>query len=88
MTTPQEAIAIARSVDCWREPITADMLAKIIDAAIRMALTNPPRHKWWGAGEPDCPKDIKGSNGELHTLRCKLCGTSDTDSFCTKGITP
>lgn len=32
------------------------------------------RHKFWGAGEPDCPQDLKASNGELHTLRCKVCG--------------
>lgn len=35
-------------------------------------------HKFWGAGEPDCPKDIKSSNGELHTLRCKICGKNAT----------
>jgi hypothetical protein len=33
-----------------------------------------PRHRVWGAGEADCPADIKASNGELHTLRCKVCG--------------
>lgn len=31
-------------------------------------------HKFWGAGEPECPKDIKAPNGELHTLKCKVCG--------------
>jgi hypothetical protein len=41
MTTAQEAIAIARSVDCWREPITADMLAKIIDAALAAQPSQP-----------------------------------------------
>jgi hypothetical protein len=39
------------------------------------ANTNPlPRHKFWGAGEPDCPQELKASNGELHTARCKVCG--------------
>src|SRR4051812_47397097 len=33
-----------------------------------------PRHKFWGAGEPDCPQDLKASNGELHSTRCKVCG--------------
>lgn len=33
-----------------------------------------PRHKFWGAGEPDCPADLKAPNGELHTMRCKVCG--------------
>ena len=40
------------------------------------------KHQWWGAGEPDCPKEIKAGNGELHTLRCKVCGTSDSHSPC------
>jgi hypothetical protein len=31
-------------------------------------------HDFWGAGESDCPREIKASNGELHTLRCKVCG--------------
>lgn len=31
-------------------------------------------HMFWGAGESDCPRDIKAANGELHTLRCKRCG--------------
>jgi hypothetical protein len=41
---------------------------------LRGLLTNPPRHKFWGAGEADCPREIKAGNGELHTLRCKVCG--------------
>ncbi len=32
------------------------------------------RHEYWGAGEQDCPKEIKAGNGELHTLMCKVCG--------------
>lgn len=32
------------------------------------------RHQFWGAGEPDCPPDLKAANGELHTMRCKVCG--------------
>ena len=31
-------------------------------------------HVFWRPGEDDCPRDIKAPNGELHTLRCKLCG--------------
>jgi hypothetical protein len=38
---------------------------------------NPPKHRFWGAGEPDCPREIKAGNGELHTLRCKVCGKDD-----------
>lgn len=33
-----------------------------------------PRHQFWGAGEPDCPPELKAPNGELHTMRCKACG--------------
>lgn len=41
------------------------------------------KHSYWGAGEPDCPRDIKCSNGELHTLRCKVCGRdSPRPPFC------
>jgi hypothetical protein len=44
---------------------------------------NPPRHKYWGAGESDCPREIKAGNGELHTLRCKACGQDNPrDDFC------
>ena len=43
----------------------------------------PPKHKYWGAGEVDCPCDIKAGNGELHSLRCKVCGeTNPPDEFC------
>lgn len=46
-------------------------------------LCNPPKHVYWGAGEPDCPKDIKAKNGELHTLKCKVCGLENPrDSAC------
>jgi hypothetical protein len=41
------------------------------------------KHSYWGAGEPDCPREIKCSNGELHTLRCKVCGQDNERSpFC------
>lgn len=42
-------------------------------ALLQFAL-HPPKHKFWGAGEKDCPREIKAGNGELHTLRCKVCG--------------
>ena len=41
------------------------------------------RHTYWGAGEPDCPKDIKAGNGNLHTLRCKACGLDNPrEPYC------
>jgi hypothetical protein len=39
------------------------------------------RHQFWGAGEPDCPPELKASNGELHTVRCKVCGDNWRKSF-------
>jgi len=41
------------------------------------------KHVYWAAGEPDCPRDIKARNGELHTLRCKVCGLDGAKGFCT-----
>jgi len=50
-------------------------------------LDNPPKHHFWMAGELDCPKELKAANGELHTLRCKVCGiTSPRNSICTAEI--
>ncbi len=41
------------------------------------------KHIYWAAGETGCPRDIKASNGELHTLRCKVCGNNGSrPSFC------
>lgn len=52
-------------------------------ARLREALSNPPKHKFWGAGEPDCPRELKAGNGELRTLRCKVCGEDNPrDSIC------
>lgn len=48
---------------------------KVIEAY--RVLRNPPTHRYWMAGEADCPRDIKAGNGELHTLRCKVCGVDD-----------
>lgn len=54
---------------------------------LRAALQNPPKHVYWGAGEPDCPSDILASNGELHTLRCKVCDKGLSDGrICLAGI--
>ena len=54
---------------------------------LREALANPPKHKYWGAGEPDCPREIKCGNGELHTLRCKVCGQDNPrDQICREAL--
>jgi hypothetical protein len=48
---------------------------------LRTLLLDPPKHRYWGAGEADCPKDIKAPNGELHTLRCRYCGQDSPRSM-------
>lgn len=56
-------------------------------AAYRAVMENPPRHRFWGAGESDCPKDIQAGNGELHTIRCKVCGVDNPrDNICFAAI--
>lgn len=63
------------------DPRIATLEAEV--ARLREALSNPPKHKFWGAGEPDCPRELKAGNGELRTLRCKVCGEDNPrDSIC------
>ena len=57
------------------QSLRAQLAAAKADAdAMAEALENPPKHRFWSAGEADCPREIKAGNGELHTLRCKICG--------------
>lgn len=57
--------------------------AQAVDAAVNGML---PRHWFWGAGELDCPPNIKAGNGELHTLLCKNCGQENPSrDICLKG---
>jgi hypothetical protein len=50
-------------------------------------LDNPPKHRFWMAGELDCPKELRAANGELHTLRCRVCGvTSPRNDICADAI--
>lgn len=71
-------ITNADHIALWLEANMADSgiswLACRIVEAHEAVLRNPPKHRYWAPGEPDCPKDIKCGNGELHTLRCKVCG--------------
>lgn len=46
----------------------------VTDEARRIVAIVERKHLYWRAGELDCPRDIKAGNGELHTLRCKICG--------------
>lgn len=53
---------------------------------LRAFINNPPKHIFWRPGEPDCPREIKAGNGELHTMRCKVCGQdSPRDAICRQG---
>ncbi len=36
-------------------------------------------HDFWYAGQPDCPLELK-AGGELHTLKCKVCGEENPRS--------
>ena len=68
-----------------RATLTAieEMMDEFVTAAI-----NPASHNYWGAGEAECPSDIKAGNGELHTLRCKVCGRDNPeDNRCFEGST-
>jgi hypothetical protein len=67
------ATMMSEFVDNWPTPKKVSTALALIAKTIRAAL-DPPKHKYWGAGEPDCPREIKAGNGELHTLRCKVCG--------------
>lgn len=53
------------------EPRIAWLAVQIAEAFDR-AISR--KHVSWGPGDPDCPPEIKARNGELHTLRCKVCG--------------
>jgi hypothetical protein len=67
-----------------------NMEARLNDAVahLKAILARPPRHRFWGAGEADCPREIKAGNGELHTLRCKTCGQDNPrDDRCLDTLT-
>ena len=80
-----EAIQAVAELDAWvlngcpggpgkaLEPlgVLREFLQRGIAPAAAPALR---RHKFWGAGERDCPPELKAPNGELHTMRCKVCG--------------
>lgn len=63
----------SEAIDTWNKRVDAGAASVDRVEIVREAFENGPKHKYWGAGEPDCPKDIKGPNGELHTVRCKFC---------------
>ncbi len=61
-----------------RRIIYREEVREMIEAALAVspqleALRDPPKHSYWRAGDLDCPAELKASNGEMHTLRCKVC---------------
>ena len=80
-----DAIAAMMSefVDNWPQPKKVKTALALVAKTMRAAL-DPPQHVYWRAGEPDCPRELKAGNGELHTLRCKVCGLEDlrANSVC------
>jgi len=76
---------VVREGFAYRDKIIADQAAEL--ERLRAFIANPPEHRYWGAGEPDCPREIKCANGELHTMRCKVCGQdSPRDQICQGGM--
>lgn len=53
-----------------------------LKAAADSARRAPRKHAYWRAGDADCPGEIKAPNGELHTLRCKVCGMDNPAGDC------
>lgn len=52
-------------------------LCRAIEAEVLAGVVDPQEHDYYGAGEPDCPREIKGANGELHTLQCRFGSWAD-----------
>ena len=70
--------AIAMELACCRH-----VDKSITETAARSAAMVTRMHSYWMPGEPDCPREIKAGNGELHTLRCKVCGRDNPlDGLC------
>lgn len=67
----EAALDSATNIAALRDEIES---LRLQNSALVALLENPPFHKFWLASEPDCPKEIKTANGQLHTLRCKVCG--------------
>jgi hypothetical protein len=69
--------------------IAAGVRTRLVDLrdirALESALkevSEPRKHDYYGAGETDCPSEIKAPNGELHTLRCRNCGKDNPRGAC------
>jgi hypothetical protein len=82
-----EQYARSRPAPDIRGYVEAMFDARHFRALAEAKFDNPPKHRFWGAGEPDCPREIKAGNGELHTLRCKACGLDNPrDEICREQV--
>lgn len=70
------AVMMSEFVDNWPNPKKVSTALALVAKTFR-TLLDPPKHRFWGAGEPDCPADIKAPNGELWKRRCKVCGSDN-----------
>lgn len=69
---------------CQDGKVSCMRALEIIEREIELS-QNSSKHIYWGVGEEECPIDIKAANGELHTLKCKLCGLENPkDNRCNK----
>ena len=61
----------------------------VSETATRIEALVTRKHVLWGPNEPDCPREIKASNGELTRLLCKVCGQYDMrTAYCLGGEQP
>lgn len=66
--------------DWWKPQTTSEAVHR--EYALGATKVKTQRHKYWYAGDPDCPPELK-AGGEIHTLKCKVCGVKDARSpFC------
>ena len=82
-TDPNQALWLSAldflNEEGYSEGLSVETVAGMLQ---RFVLKMTRKHVYWAAGEPDCPREIKAPNGELHTLRCKVCGLDSPKSFC------
>lgn len=79
-------ITNADHIALWLETNTDEPRSRWLAVQIAEAFERAIDRKCvsWGPGDPDCPPEIKTRSGELHTLRCKVCGQdiARVDTIC------
>lgn len=69
------------------ESVAGIMLKFARTLELELATARAPKksHDYWRAGQPDCPPELK-AGGELHTLKCKVCGKESPRSDACSGM--